>query len=55
MIESDSTLSVGWVNYRVNRPMLLMNDLNLIDALKMEFDCTGVFHSFNEANTTVDF
>ena len=42
MIKRDFKLSVRWVNYRVNRPMLLMNDLNLIDALKREVVCTEI-------------
>src|ERR1044072_4221637 len=46
LIENNSTLSIGWVNCRVNRPVSLLNDLNLIDVLMKDIDCIAVFHSF---------
>lgn len=31
LVESDSTLAVGWVNGKSNRPLALINDMNAID------------------------
>lgn len=53
IIESDSTLAVGWVMNNSNRPWKLLSDINQIDHLMFEVNCTRVFHIFREANTIV--
>lgn len=35
-IDCDSTLAVGWIQSKKNRPWALLNDLNRIDLLKTE-------------------
>ncbi|XP_057452115.1 uncharacterized protein LOC130743918 [Lotus japonicus] len=54
MVESDSTLAVGWVITKSNRPWKLLNDINQIDHLISEVNCTRAFHIFREANTIAD-
>lgn len=54
LVESDSSIAVGWVNCKVNRPLGLLNDLNAIDWLSKEVGCIGVFHIFREANGEAD-
>lgn len=54
IVESDSTLAVGWVMNRSNRSWKLFNDLNQIDMLMEEVGCFGVVHIYREANTVVD-
>lgn len=54
LIESDSTLAVGWVNNSSNRPWKLVNALNQIDTLMVEVECSGVGHIYREANSIAD-
>lgn len=51
IIESDSTLVVGWVGRKQTRPWKLMQELNQINRLMLEVNCAGVFHIFREANS----
>lgn len=55
LIESDSTLAVGWSSNQANRPWRLIQDLNLIDALSVEVDCIGIKHIYRESNSIADF
>lgn len=50
IIESDSTIVVGWVNSPSNRPSKLRNELNQIDFLLGQVNCIAVHHIFIEAN-----
>lgn len=54
VVESDSTLVVGWVNCKRNRPWKLTNLLNQIDILIPMVNCLEVRHIFREANTSAD-
>lgn len=54
LVESDSSLAVGWANCKSNRPLALLNDLNAIDWLQREVGCVGVCHIFREANVEAD-
>lgn len=54
LIESDSTLAVGWVASVHNRPWKLCQDLIQIDLLMSEVECLGVSHIYREANTMAD-
>lgn len=54
LIESDSTLAVGWVSKQANRPWRLIQG-NLIDALCVEIDCLGIKHIFRESNSSADY
>lgn len=55
LIESDSSLAVGWVKCRDNRPWKVINELNLIDSLIQEVGCLGVSHILREGNSMADF
>ncbi|XP_057452783.1 uncharacterized protein LOC130744629 [Lotus japonicus] len=55
LIESDSTLAVGWVNRRSLRPWKLLSDLHVIDLLKPEVECVDVYHVYREVNVQADF
>lgn len=55
LIESDSSLEIGWVNCKLNRLWKLIQYLNLIDLLCIEVDCIGVNHIFRESNHSADF
>lgn len=54
IIESDSSLAVGWVNNKSNRPWKLLNALNQIDMWLIEVNCLKVNHIFREANGEAD-
>lgn len=54
IVESDSTLAVGWVMLKSNRQWKLLSELNSIDRLMIEVDCLGVFHVFMEGNIDAD-
>lgn len=54
IIESDSSLAVGWVERKQNRPWKLLGELNLIDRYMLEVNCVGVLHIFWEANSDAD-
>ncbi|XP_057451745.1 uncharacterized protein LOC130743511 [Lotus japonicus] len=54
-IESDSSLAVGWVIRKENRPWALLNELNAIDWLMRDVGCLGVSHIYREANPMVDY
>lgn len=54
IIESDSSLVVGWVASNHNRQWKLCQDLLQIDLLMKEVDCLCVNHIFREANTLAD-
>lgn len=54
LIESDSTLAVGWVSNKQNRPWKLLNELHMIDMLMVDVGCVGVVHIFREANDVAD-
>lgn len=54
VIESDSSLAVGWVNQRVHRPWKLINELHQIDAIIREVDCLCVSHIYREANSVAN-
>lgn len=53
-IESDSSLAVGWVNSRNNRPGALINDLNQIDYLVPQVNCLSIKHIYREENDKAD-
>lgn len=55
VVESDSTLVVGWVKRRTNRPWKLLQDLHLIDILIIEVECLQVYHVYREVNGQADF
>lgn len=55
LIESDSTLAVGWISKQENRPWKLIQDLNLIDALCLEVDSIGIKHIYRESNPLADY
>lgn len=54
IIESDSSIVVGWVNSKSNRPWKLANELNQIDYLMELTCCSQVNHIFREANESAD-
>lgn len=54
LIESDSTIDVGWVNSKSNRPWKLLNELNQIDLLMELTKYSKVVHMFREANDSAD-
>src|ERR1044072_4786886 len=54
LIESHSTLTVGWINCKSNRPWKLRHDLNMIDYLLLEVNCLAVSHIYREANGVTD-
>lgn len=54
IVESDSTIVVGWINSRRNRPWKLAGVLNQIDALIPLVRCLEIRHVFREANTEAD-
>lgn len=54
LLESDSTLAVGWVLRPKFRPWKLLNDLHAIDCLRIEVDCINVSHVLWEANDKAD-
>lgn len=54
VIESDSTLALGWVLSQERRPFTLLNDLNHIDYLARQVNCLGFHHVFREANDEAD-
>ncbi|XP_057419024.1 uncharacterized protein LOC130713256 [Lotus japonicus] len=54
IIESDSSLAVGWVNCRRNRPWKLRGILNQIDILIPLVNCLEIRHIFREANSEAD-
>ncbi|XP_057426328.1 uncharacterized protein LOC130719736 [Lotus japonicus] len=55
IIESDSTVAVGWVNSHRNRPWKWVNILNEIDYLMKVVSCLEVKHNFRETNGIADF
>lgn len=55
LIESDSTVAVGWVMSKANRPWRLSNELNHIDFLIQEVNCVEVRHIYRESNVKADF
>ncbi|XP_057428588.1 uncharacterized protein LOC130722016 [Lotus japonicus] len=55
VIESDSTLAVGWVGNSDRRPWKLYQILSKIDWLISEVNCLGVVHVLREANEVADF
>lgn len=54
ILESDSTIAIGWVLSRDKRPWKLLNELNQIDYLLHEVNCLEVRHTFREANSEAD-
>lgn len=54
VVESDSSLAVGWVVNKANRPWKLLFDLNQIDLLMVEVGCVEISHIFREANVEAD-
>lgn len=54
LVESDSSLAVGWVRLKSNRSLALLNDLNAIDWIMKEVACVGVVHTLREANGEAD-
>lgn len=54
VLESDSSLAVGWVKERRNMPWKLLYDPNQIDFLMAEVNCLGIHHIFYEANGMAD-
>lgn len=55
VIESDSTLAVGWVNNRERRPWKLYQVLHSIDQLILQVNCLSVSHILREGNGVADF
>ena len=55
IIESDSTVAVGWANSIENRPWKLANDLNYLDHLKHVVLCVGIRHFLRERNIIADY
>ncbi|XP_057458901.1 uncharacterized protein LOC130749544 [Lotus japonicus] len=54
IIESDSALTVEWVNSDQNRPWKLNQDLIQLDMRMSDVGCLGVNHIYREANNHAD-
>ena len=54
LVESDSSLAVGWVNCRSNRPSKLINTLNEIDWMRKEMNVVSISHVLRERNKEAD-
>lgn len=50
LIESDSSLAVGWVNRKEHIPWKLFSILDCIDRLVVEVNCVGIRHIIREGN-----
>lgn len=54
ILESDSTVAIGWVISKDKRPWKLRNELNKIDLLMREVNCLEIRHTYREGNTDAD-
>lgn len=54
ILECDSSIAVGWVNTKKNRPWKIISILNKIDELIPVVNCLEVRHIYREANTEAD-
>lgn len=54
LVESDSSLVVGWVNRKEHRPWKLFHVLECIDRLVVEVNCVGIQHILREGNGMAD-
>lgn len=55
IIESDSTLAIGWVMDGNMRPWKLLQVFNQIDYLWHLVSCVGIQHVLREGNVQADF
>lgn len=54
VIESDSTLAIGWVKNGENRPWKHLNDFHTIDFLRVDVNCVDIVHVYREGNDKAD-